>query len=128
MPSSVESPAPRITPTTRLLDVELGPSPNQALLDVCLQHSEGLFMPLECQLQSVEHPLGRVVIRDNPLGNHDRFAGHTDRLRIQTEIDNQFFGGAGHAAEIRVAGNGPGILDLDPLGAGRGRSFLSGLW
>ena len=104
--------------STILLLHEAGPDP---LLDVGFQHAEGRLVPLNGHLQGMQHPLGREEVGDDPLRNHDRLGGDAKRLRIQTEVDDQLFRRARDAAEIGVAGQCLGVvdLDLDPSGAGR---------
>jgi hypothetical protein len=42
----------------------------------------------------------------------DRILGNPDRLRIQTEVDDQFFWRTCHSAKISVQGNRVIVLDL----------------
>jgi hypothetical protein len=86
-----------------------------ALLDVRFQDAERLFVALQRETQGVPQPLRGVKIRDDALGNIDGLSRDADRLRIQREIDDQLFGSARHAAEIRVASDGLRIIDFDLL-------------
>ena len=52
-----------------------------ALLHVGLQHAESLLVPLDRQLQGVQHPLGREEIRDDPL--RDRRSAAWERQRAE---------------------------------------------
>src|SRR5436189_191126 len=71
-----------------------------ALLDVGLQDAEHRFMTLNRQRQGVQEPLRGVVVHDAALRDLDRILRHSDRLRIETEVDDQLFRRAGHAAEV----------------------------
>jgi hypothetical protein len=77
-------------------------TPDDALVDVDLEHAESLLVAVDRQLQRVQHSLGRVVIGDDPLRNDDRLSGHAHRLRIEGEIDDQLLGSARHATKIRI--------------------------
>ena len=107
----------------------LVPAPGaDPLLHVGLQHAEGGFVPLDRQLQGVQHALRRVEVRDDPLRHRNRMRRHSERLRIQTEIDDQFFRRARDAAEVGVKSHHLGIVDfhLHPLWGLR-RSLRRGL-
>jgi len=93
-----------------LLARETGADP---FLHVGFQHAEGLLVPLNRQLQSVQHPLGRKEIRDNPLRNGDRLRGNAKRLRIETKVDNQFFGRTSNAAKVGVERQRLRVVNLD---------------
>ena len=98
---------------------------NHPFLHVGFQNTESLFVALHRQMQRMEHPFGRVVVGDNALRNADWLGGNAKRLRIQTKVDDQFFGSPGNTAKIRVGTDGRLIIDLDALGlpsfAGGGR-------
>ena len=105
---------PRRLLTCGLVVPAAGPDP---LLHVRLQHAEGGFVPLDGQAQGVQHALGRVEVRDDPLRDRNRMRRHSERLRIQAEIDDQFFRRAGNTAEVGVQRHHLGIVDfhLHPL-------------
>ena len=65
---------------------------HDTLLHVELQNAEDGFVALQRQLQGVKHAFGGVVVRYDPLRRDwNRMRGwHDERLRIQTEIDDQF--------------------------------------
>ena len=84
-----------------------------ALLHVGLQHAERLLVPLNRQLQGVQHPLGREEIRDDPLGDGDRLRGNAKGLRIETKIDDQLLRRARNAAEIGVKRQRLRIVNFD---------------
>ena len=88
---------------------ETGPD---ALLDVDFQNSERRLVALHGQLQGVQHPLGGEEVGDDPLRHGNRLAGHAERLRIQTEIDDQLFRRPRHPAEVRIQRQRLGIVDL----------------
>ena len=75
---------------------------HHALLHIGFQHTERLFVPLDRHVQRLQHPLGREVVDDDPLLHIDRFGRHAERLRIQAEVENEFFRRAGDAAEVCV--------------------------
>ena len=52
-------------------------------------------MALDGQTEGVQHSFGGVEVRDDPLRDRDRMRGHSEGLRIQTEIDDQFLRRAG---------------------------------
>ena len=87
-----------------------------------LNDPKGGFVTLKGQLESLEHTFRRVVVHDDALGDRDGIGGESDRLRIETEINDQFFGSAGNTAEVRVTANRFFIIDLNDA-----RSFLLGL-
>ncbi len=78
-----------------------------------VQIQQGRFVALDRHLQSRQHTLGSEVVDDDPLGDLDRLIGHTHRLAIEAEIDDQFFRGAGDAAEIRVEADRAALIDLE---------------
>ena len=90
----------------------------EPLVDVGLQHAKDGFMPLDGHRQGAQQTLGREEIDDDPLADLDRFRRNADRLGVQTEVDDQFFGRAGDAAEIRVQGQDVRVVDSQ-LGLGR---------
>ena len=107
---------------SRRLALRLAETRSDAFLHVGLQNAECLLVTLDCQVQSVKHPLGREEVGDDSLRDGDRLGRNPKRLRIQTEINDQFLRGAGHAAEIGIQGQGLRIVNFD-LGAlllGRG--------
>gem|GEM_PF-834943 len=86
-----------------------------SLADVGFEDTEGLFVPLQCHGQCVPQTLGGVVIQDDPVGHLDfDFAGGVGGW-VQPKVENQFFRGAGNAAEIGIAGVGLCITDNDFL-------------
>ena len=91
----------------------LAVKPGRTLLHVGLQHAERLLVPLNRQLQGVQHPLGREEIRDDPLRDGDRLRGNAKRLGIETEIDDQLLRRARNAAEVGIKGQRLRIVDLD---------------
>ena len=87
----------------------------RTVADVGLEGSEGLLVPVDGKLQRVQHALGRIVVRHDPLRNDDRLRGHAHRLRVERKIDDQLFGGAGDAAKIGVRRDGSAIVDFNAL-------------
>lgn len=85
-------------------------------------------MTLNGHAQSVKDALGSVEVGDNALRNGNRSGRNSNRLRVETEIDNQFFRRTGNAAEIGVAGYSFVVVDLN-LRSGCGFSgFGSGVF
>src|SRR5689334_21121892 len=87
----------RLRPTTAIT--------NHALLHVGLKHAKGLFMPLNRHVQRLEHALRGVVVDDNPLLDVDRLGRHTERLLVQSEVENKLFGRTRDAAEVCIKRN-----------------------
>lgn len=61
-----------------------------------------MFVSLDRDVQGVPHPLGGVVVRYELLGDFDRLGRHIKWLRVESEVYEQFFGHARHAAEIGI--------------------------
>ena len=70
-------------------------------------------MSLNGHAQGGQEPLGRVEIHHDPLIGFDVLTTGRKRLRIQAEVENDFLGGGGDPAEIRVRRQGRGIVDDD---------------
>jgi hypothetical protein len=104
-----------LLPTFSALLVPAASLRRDALLDVCFQNAERLFVALQRETQGMPQSLRGVKIRDDALGDIDGLSRDADRLGIQCEIDDELFGSARHAAEIRVARDGLRIVDLDLL-------------
>ena len=102
-----------------------GAAADDALLHVGLQHAEGLLVALDRHVQRLQHPLGREVVGDDPLLDFDRLGRHAERLRVEAEVENQLFGRARDAAEIRVQADGVLIVHFH-LHAGPLHLLLSG--
>ena len=98
---------------------------DDALLHVCLQHAKRLLVPLHRHVKRLQHPLRREVVRHDPLLDLDRLGRHAKRLSVEPEVENQFFGRSGDAAEIRVQTNRVLVDDFDPLLLIRSRC---GMW
>ena len=79
-----------------------------------------MFVALDREVQSMEEPLGGVVVRHQTLGDDDCFLGNAEGLGVQAEVDDQLFRGPGDAAEVGVGGDGVLVFDLDAL------TFLDG--
>ena len=81
------------------------------LLDVGLEHAKRLLVTLHRHAERVGKPLGREEVDDDPLRELDRFGGGAANLLVEAEVDDQLFGGAGHAAEIGIRGDDVGFVD-----------------
>ncbi len=49
-------------------------------------------MTLQGHVQRGQEPLGRVIVEDDPLVDHDRLSGDARGLGVQSEIDDQLLG------------------------------------
>ena len=78
------------------------PVADDALLHVGFEDAEGLLVPLDRHVQRLQHPLGGEVVGDDPLLDFDRLGRHAERLGVEAEVEDQLFGRAGDAAEVRV--------------------------
>jgi hypothetical protein len=76
-----------------------------ALLHIGLEDAEGLFVSLDGHVERLQHALGSEVIHHDPLLDVDRLSRDAEWLRVQAEVENQFFGRAGDTAEICVERN-----------------------
>jgi len=65
------------------------------------------------QRQGVQHPFGRVEVRDDPVRDGNRLRRHAERLWIEPEIDDQLLGRPGDPAEVGVGRHRLRIVDLD---------------
>jgi len=83
----------RIGKAMLLLDAE-------SLLNIGFQHTKDGFMALHRHLQGSEQSLGGVKIHDDPLLDVNRILRDSNRLRIQSEVDDQFLGRSRDAAKI----------------------------
>ena len=72
-------------------------------------------MPLDRHVQGLQHPLGREVVGDDPLLHFDRLGRHAERLGVEAEVEDQFFGRAGDAAEIGVQAHGVLVVHFHAL-------------
>ena len=102
-----------------------------SLLNVNFEDAKGRLMSLNGHLQSVQHPFGGVEIRDNSLRNRNRCIRNANRLRIKTEIDDEFFRCSGYPAEVGIGRHDFRVVDLDRcplLGFGSGVLFGSGIF
>ena len=64
------------------------------------------------QLQGMQHPLGRKVVRDDALSHDNRVRGNAERLRVQPEVDDQLLGRPGDAAEVGIRSRDVRVVDL----------------
>ena len=67
-------------------------------LDVGFDNTEGGLVPLDGHHQGLQHPFRREKVGDDPLGDGNRHSRHTERLRVESEVDDQFFRRARHEA------------------------------
>ena len=84
---------------------------DHATLDIGLEDAEGLLVAGNRHLEGVGEPLGCEKVDDDPLGELDRLWGSPGHLLVETEVDDQFLRGAGHAAEVCVRGDDVGFID-----------------
>jgi len=82
-------------------------------LDVGFDDAEGGLVPLDGHHQGVQHPLRREEVGGDPLGDDNRRSRHVERLRVESEVEEQFFRRARHAEEVAVHGDGLRVIDLD---------------
>ena len=61
-------------------------------------------------VEGQEQPFGREEVHDDAVRQFDRFGLRRAGLGIEAEIEDQFFGGDAHAAEIGV-NSGQGAVD-----------------
>ena len=59
-----------------------------ALLHVCLEDAEGLFVSLDRHVERLQHALGCEVIDDDPLLHVDRFGRDAEWLRVEAEVED----------------------------------------
>src|SRR5438045_8561219 len=75
-----------------------------ALLDVSLENSVHVLVLLHCHVESTKQPLGGEIVHYQTVRQLDRLRRNRGHLRIETKIENQFFGGSSNAAEIGISG------------------------
>jgi len=63
-----------------------------ALLNVCFEHAKRRLMPLHCHLERTKQALRGVEIENDALADLERLRHVPRRLRIEREIEHQFFG------------------------------------
>ena len=92
------------------------------LLHINFQRAESLFMPLNGRLQGKQHPLCGEKIGNDSVCYFDGGCGKPYRLRIESEINDQFFGRPGNAAKVCIRGAHVGVVKFDG-----GRCSISGV-
>jgi hypothetical protein len=95
-----------------------------ALLHVGFEDAKGLFMSLDRHVKRLQHPLGGEVVDDDPLLHVNRLGRNAEWLGVQAEVENEFFGCAGNAAEICIERNRVLVGHFDTLHLLRLRSSL----
>jgi len=85
-----------------------GVTPNSSLstnttTNVGLKHAEGLLVTSQSHVQGLQQSLRGEVIHDDSLIDWNSNFALSVGVRIQTQIENQLFWGAGNAAEVRIA-------------------------
>jgi len=90
------------------------------LLHINFQRAEGLLMPMNGRLKGKQHAFCCIKIGNDSVIHRNRCCGKTNRLRIETEVDNQFFGRARYAAKVGVSRTDFGVIELDRLDGGFG--------
>ena len=84
-----------------------------SFLHINFQRSERLFVPLDGRLQGEQHSLCRVKVGNDSVINRNRCRWKTYRLRIKSEVDDQFFGRARYATKVRIGCADFGVIKLD---------------
>ena len=72
-------------------------------------------MSLHRHAQSGQQPLGGEVVEDDAFGDSNRFLRHTHGLRVETEIDDQFFWRTRDPAKVRVTAGHVAVIQLNLL-------------
>jgi hypothetical protein len=84
-----------------------------SLANVGLDIAECIFVSLQGHPESGQQALRREVIHDDPLRNFDGRLSRRVRMRVEAEIENQFFGRARNAAKIGVPRRTGRVVDVD---------------
>ena len=84
-----------------------------SFLHVNFQRSEGLFVALNGRLQGKQHSLCREEIGYDSIGYGNRRRGNANRLRIETEVDDEFFRGSSYTAKVGIRCGDIGVVKLD---------------
>ena len=85
----------------------------EPLLEVEVSMRVGVLMLDHDVVESEQQPLGREEIHDDAMRQFHRFGRRGADLRIEAEIEHQFFRRDVHAAEIRVDRRESGIVRRD---------------
>ena len=75
--------------------------------------AEGLLVPLDRHAQGRQEPLGRVEVHHDPLVRLDVLPAGRERLGIEAEVEDHFFGSGRDPAEVRVGRQRPRVVDDD---------------
>ena len=63
----------------------------RSLVDVNFERAKSGFMTLERHTERVVKALGSVEVDDDALVDRNRFRRDSHRLRIESEVDDEFF-------------------------------------
>ena len=83
--------------------------------NIGLDHTKGLLVTLKCCREQPEHPLGRDVVHDDPLGHRHGDVSVGKRRGVEPQVENQFFGSTGNSTEVRISSRDTSIVHGDPL-------------
>jgi hypothetical protein len=102
-------------------NVSLGSSILDSTLDIRFKNAKHGLVPSDRHLQDAQESLCRMPAGNNSPVDNDRMGRSSYWLRVQPEINQQFFGRAGNATKIGINRFRVPVIDLDlDLSRGRG--------
>jgi len=75
---------------------------DEPFFNIGLHGAKNRFITLNRHEHRLEKPLGGVKRKGDALWRYQQMFGAAARLGLQREVEDQFLGGAGHAAKIYV--------------------------
>jgi hypothetical protein len=82
-----------------------------ATTNVGFQNTESLLVTLQCHRKGTEQSLGSEVVHDDPLRDRNFDFASGVRIRIESEVQNQFFRCARNSAEVGVTRGDITVID-----------------